>query len=49
MPAGWYATGLKENGFSTIDWPIRHEYGPFDTEEEAREHAAKIDESYTNK
>ena len=45
MPSGWYAQALAANGAS-IDWPIRHEYGPFDSESEALEHTASVDAVY---
>lgn len=47
MPAGWHAQGLKSDGFP-IDWPVRHEYGPFLTEDEARSHANAVDAIYAN-
>ena len=34
MPEGWYLTGLDTNGLP-IDFPVRHEYGPFKSNEEA--------------
>lgn len=34
LPAGWYAVGLDARGLAIV-WPVRHEYGPFDTETEA--------------
>jgi len=41
MPLGWYAIALDANGFA-ITWPIRHEYGPFKSESEARKYAEAI-------
>lgn len=38
MPQGWYLIGRDTNGFP-IDFPIRHEYGPFDTEPEAKNYS----------
>lgn len=29
VPAGYYVTGLDKNG-CPIDWPVRHEYGPYE-------------------
>ncbi len=45
LPAGWYATGLDARGWR-MTWPSRHEYGPFDTEAGAREHARLVDIEY---
>lgn len=42
MPAGWYAQGLGQDNLPIV-WPIRHEYGPFKTREEARQHTALVD------
>lgn len=36
MPPGWYAIGLDAVGLP-ITWPVRHEYGPYKTEAEARQ------------
>ncbi len=44
MPAGWYLTGLDGNG-CRIDFPIRHEYGPFESEEEALAYVATVQAS----
>lgn len=45
IPEGWYVQGLNSAGW-LIDWPTRHEYGPFSTETEARNYTAKIDFIY---
>lgn len=42
MPMGWYAIGLDAKGWP-IDWPIRHEYGPFRTERDARSFATRVE------
>ena len=42
MPAGWYLIGLDRHGIP-IDFPVRHEYGEFATEAEARAHGAEVD------
>jgi len=34
MPKGWYALGLDRNG-APLQFPVRHEYGPFNSEQEA--------------
>ena len=34
MPTGWYLTGLDTNGLPIV-FPVRHEYGPFKSNEEA--------------
>lgn len=41
MPSGWYLFGLDKWGMEIV-WPVRHEYGPFATEQEALNHATKI-------
>lgn len=41
MPAGWYLIGNDRNGLP-IDFPVRHEYGPFDLEIEARGYIAEV-------
>jgi hypothetical protein len=41
MPAGWYLIGLCRNGVP-IHFPVRHEYGPFDSENEARGYIAEV-------
>ncbi len=45
LPAGWYAEGIDAKG-RKITAPFYHEYGPFDTKEEAEEHARQVDASY---
>lgn len=30
FPGGWYLSGIGANGFP-CSYPMRHEYGPFDT------------------
>ena len=41
MPSGWYLQGLDANGL-TIDFPVRHEYGPFKSEAEALAYRATV-------
>lgn len=41
MPEGWYIVGMGANGFP-VDWPIRQEYGPYETKEEAEGDQVKI-------
>ena len=41
IPAGWYLQGLAANGF-TVDFPIRHEYGPFKSEAAANRYKEKV-------
>lgn len=45
LPAGWYAEGLNAFGWK-ITAPFYQEYGPFDTESEAKEHTRLVDASY---
>lgn len=42
MPRGWYLIGMRENGMP-IYFPVRHEYGPFETEAEALGHIDSLD------
>ncbi len=42
MPAGWYLEGLNSNGMQ-ITFPVRHEYGPFDTQQQAEAHVAVVE------
>jgi len=42
MPTGWYLFGLDEHG-CRITFPVRHEYGPFSTQEKAGEHGRRIE------
>jgi hypothetical protein len=48
VPDGWYAQG-RDVSDMPIDWPVRHEYGPFKTESDARDHTAIVDSLYANK
>ena len=41
LPAGWYAIGVDYLGL-LVDWPMRHEYGPFDLREEAEAHSTAV-------
>jgi hypothetical protein len=34
VPVGWYLIGVDKNGFS-ITFPVRHEYGPFKSKQQA--------------
>lgn len=45
LPAGWYAQGRDARDLPIV-WPIRHEYGPFPTEAEAKAYAESVDTSY---
>lgn len=44
MPCGWYAEGLDAAGFPVV-WPVRHEYGPFETRGEAEIYVREVSES----
>lgn len=44
MPQGWYAIGCDENGLAIV-WPTRMEFGPFNTEAEARQEALRMQPS----
>ena len=48
MPAGWYAIALDDRGMP-VDWPVRHEYGPFRTGCSARAYANQVDRFYASK
>jgi len=41
-PAGWYLIGLDDMGW-IIDFPVRHEYGPFKRVHECWSHARKAE------
>lgn len=40
MPTGWYVIGADASGMAMY-WPIRHEYGPFESQEQAAGFAAE--------
>jgi hypothetical protein len=41
MPVGWYLIGINKNNHP-IDYPIRMEFGPFDTTMEAESFVTEI-------
>lgn len=45
MPAGWYLLGLDAAG-QPITFPVRHEYGPYSTQDEANAAISTIANQY---